>query len=236
MTLQATETLQNGPFQAIFNSAGNFVGFLNPRAVGADLRISQFLGSFAWASRPDATLFAGASIRVSDVGLSPGIRMVSDGTRWRPDGIQVIARSGVATLVTGTATETALLTTTIPANFLGTNGQLLLQEAFFNMTSSGNNKTIRARLGGIAGTVLASTVYTTTQPAKMTVNVANRNSAAAQIFSSVANRGTDGVVVIGNGGTGTVDTTAAVDFVISGQLANTGETIQLDSYLLLVTP
>lgn len=39
MTLQATETLQNGPFQAIFNSAGNFVGFLNPRANGADLRI-----------------------------------------------------------------------------------------------------------------------------------------------------------------------------------------------------
>lgn len=39
MTLQATETLQNGPFQAIFNSSGNFVGFLNPRANGLDLRI-----------------------------------------------------------------------------------------------------------------------------------------------------------------------------------------------------
>lgn len=39
MTLQATETLQNGPFQGIFDEAGAFVGFLNPRANGSDMRI-----------------------------------------------------------------------------------------------------------------------------------------------------------------------------------------------------
>lgn len=74
MTLQATETLQNGPFQGIFDEAGAFVGFLNPRANGADLRIGGYApvsGSFTTltvsgqASFADGTA-AAPSVKIGD--------------------------------------------------------------------------------------------------------------------------------------------------------------------------
>lgn len=88
----------------IFDASSNLIGIQNPRANGADLRISQFLGSFTWTSRPDATLYPGATMRASDVGIAPGMRMVSDGTRWIPDGVQVLARGAIPMIIPSSGT------------------------------------------------------------------------------------------------------------------------------------
>lgn len=138
-------------------------------------------------------------------------------------------QSGVAVPVTGTASETALASVTIPAGAMGANGSLRIT-ALFSYTNSVNNKTVRVRFGnGLSGTTFAQSTLTTTAATRLTLTIQNRNSAASQIGGLVNGSlgGTASASV-----TGTIDTTASQTLTISGQLANTGETITLESYVV----
>lgn len=144
--------------------------------------------------------------------------------RWR-----VIGASGVAVPVTGTTSETSLAGITIPANAMGPNGILRIT-ALFSYTNSANNKTLRYRFGnGLSGTIFAASVLTTTAATRLTQTIQNRNSASSQIGGLVNGSlgGTSSASI-----TGTIDTTASKTLTISGQLANTGETITLESYIV----
>ena len=149
--------------------------------------------------------------------------------------IRVLGASGAATSVTGTVTETALATVTVPAGAMGING-ILRVSPLFSYTNSANNKTLRVRLGGIAGPVFLANAATTSLLAQPIILIRNRGLVNSQVgftavtFTSIA-------TTTGSLATGSVDTTAATTLVISGELANTGETITLESYLVeLIRP
>lgn len=140
----------------------------------------------------------------------------------------VLAQSAVPASVTGTLSETTLATITIPAGAMGVNGSVRVR-ARFSYTGSTNNKAVRVRFGG------AQLLF-----------VDNANTAGnigAQLLFDIANRGATNSQIGGSAGTGgvnaqiqnafsasAIDTTAAVNLTLTAQLANTGETITLESY------
>ena len=194
------------------------------------------LGTFTWATTPSASAYAaGTTFRASDVGISPGMVFVSDGTRWIPDGPQVLARSGVAVSHTGDTNETALSTVTIPAGAMGVNGGVQVY-ATHSFTNSVNNKIMRLRLNGIAGTMFFASTQTTQLTLSDMRRIRNRNSASSQVGSFASSN------VVGLGqttnavATATINTAAAVDLVLSAQLASAGETITLENYEVWLTP
>jgi len=112
---------------------------------------------------------------------------------------------------------------------MGANGILRIT-ALFSYTNSVNNKTLRFRFGnGLSGTIFVSSINTTTASYRLTHVIQNRNSASSQVggmLNGTIGGSTSAVV------TGTIDTTAQQTVSITGQLANTGETITLESYLV----
>jgi hypothetical protein len=114
---------------------------------------------------------------------------------------------------------------------MGANG-ILRVTTLWAMTSSANVKTPRVRLGGIAGTQFYAQTHTTVATLRQQTEIGNRNSLASQVaYPSIAGGGgwsTSAQAIT----TGTVDTAATQELVISGQLASSGETITLHAYLV----
>jgi hypothetical protein len=142
----------------------------------------------------------------------------------------VIGASGVASPVTGTASETSLAGITIPAGAMGANG-ILKVTALWTYTNSANAKTLRVRFGnGLSGTAFQTLAASNSTAAIRTlITIQNRNSASSQVGGMAS--GTFTATSVANA-TGTIDTTAQQTLTISGQLANTGETITLESYIV----
>jgi hypothetical protein len=145
---------------------------------------------------------------------------------WR-----VLAQSAVAASLTGVTTDSALASIAIPAGAMGPNGRLRVT-TLWSITNSANAKTLRVRLGGLAGTAFQSIALTTSASFRAQCEIANRNNQASQVGANAS---------IGSGGwsatgaaiaTAAIDTSAAATLVISGQLANGGETITLEGYLV----
>ncbi len=143
---------------------------------------------------------------------------------WR-----VVSASAVAASVTGTTAKTALATVNLTAGALGPNGRLRVT-THFSFTGSANSKTVSWEFGGTA-----FLSRTETGPTVLALRdqreVANRNSASSQVSWRASTPGG-----FGQGtstlSTGAVDTASAQDLIIYGQLANSGETITLESYLV----
>jgi hypothetical protein len=148
-------------------------------------------------------------------------------------GFALIAKSGVTSAVTGTASETTLATITIPPNTLGANGQIKIN-AYWSATVSANTKTIRARLGGLAGSIIMSEAYANLTAANIWSSslLFDQNATNAQTTASEFSRG-DGLVT-------TVFLTTAVDMtqsqslVLTGQLVTTTENVTLLGYTVEV--
>jgi hypothetical protein len=94
---------------------------------------------------------------------------------------------------------------------------------FLTYTNSGNNKTIKVKFGG---TTYHSGTVTTQRASRPRIEINNRNSASSQIGNST------GHVTFGAFSdapvTSTVDTTQIVPILITGQLANSGESLVLE--------
>lgn len=135
---------------------------------------------------------------------------------------RVLGRSGTAASVTGTLVETTLATIQLPAGSMGLNGQLRIS-AYFTITNSANNKTMAIKLG-------TSTVRSVTRTANANQNflqlVANRGVANSQFNYIMADAVSS---VLSNT---TEDTAVDKTITFTGTLANTGETITLESYLV----
>ena len=148
---------------------------------------------------------------------------------WR-----VLAASAVAASVTGTTTETALATITLPGGAMGTNG-ILRVTSIFSYTNSANNKNIRMRLGGsgLSGTQLQNVTVSSTSGIMLQRVMQNRNAQNSQVLGASATNtsyGTFGAAPITSG----VDTSSDQPIVLSGQLSNSGETLTLESYVIEV--
>lgn len=145
--------------------------------------------------------------------------------------VRVIAASGAVASHTGDTSETALGTVTIPGGAMGANGYVHVL-AWGTCTSSGNNKTPRVRWGGIGGDSMSGQAHTSVNTWLMDVYIQNANSASAQIASNRTNRASDTLVYEPTRPTGSQNTGADVSLVISGQLANSGESIALDGLIV----
>lgn len=144
----------------------------------------------------------------------------------------VLAASGVRVAHTGSASETTLATITVPPNAMGANGRVRVK-AVFGFADDGDTTgtwTPRVRFNGVSGTIYAGpTLANTTTAYVLEVDISNRNATNSQVGpsnSSTGGWGQNSNPII----TSAVDTTAAVDVVISGQLADSGDTMRLESY------
>lgn len=170
---------------------------------------------------------------MTDYGIpGVGLRMISDGVRWVPDGPQMLARSSVPTPHTGSTAETTLVTLTIPAGVMGVEGGVEYRTVW-TYPSSANNKTPRVKFGG--NTVLSITA-TTTLTASDARRIRNRGSATAQVLSYTAGNSVGLGVVNATLGMLTVDTTVDVPLTLTAQLASAAETVILQSYEVWLLP
>ena len=144
---------------------------------------------------------------------------------------RVLAQSAIAASITGTTSETVLATVTIPGGTMGANGTLRVT-TLWSYTNSANNKIPRIRLGGLAGTLIFSLTATTTGMYRDQREIHNRNAQNSQVFWGNTSSGGGWGTTVGTVSTGSVDTSASQDLVFTAQLANTGETITLEYYLV----
>lgn len=150
--------------------------------------------------------------------------------RTRP---HVLAQSAVAASVTGTTSETALATIVVPAGAMGANGAVRIT-TLWSHTNSANNKLLRIRFGGASGTSYLGNNLTTTATLNHVLVISNRNAANSQIggYASATPIGSSTGAAI----TSSADTSLDTSIVISGQLADSGETITLERYVVEVLP
>lgn len=137
-----------------------------------------------------------------------------------------VAQSSVALSVGATTAETTLASITIPGGALGANGRFRVV-TFWGMSNNANNKTFRVRYSGAGGSALVSQTFTTQVYYRDEREVGNQNSASSQVWHA-------GFSVFGTGtaaiGTSTVNTGSDSTVAITGQKANSGDTLSLRSY------
>lgn len=146
--------------------------------------------------------------------------------------VRILGMSGVQSAHTGNTNETTLATISIPAGVMGTSGALRVT-FLGSMTDSGNNHTFKATLGSTDFIAITVTSKPTVQ---RSVIIWNRGDAASQVsFPAGAwdtyNVHDDAVT------TGTENTGGALNLLLTGQLADGGEDISIEGYLVeLLTP
>ena len=160
--------------------------------------------------------------------------LIHDGSNWvklpaAAETWQVLAASAMVVSLTGSTAKTTLATVTVPGGAMGANGVLRIT-SLWSHTNSANTKTPRIEFGG---TQYYGTALTTTATSRMYHTIANRNAANSQVGgagSEIFNWG----ATTGSLTTSDANTSADQDLVFSGQLANGGDTIALESYLVEV--
>lgn len=167
--------------------------------------------------------------RITDLGTGSAL-FYSNGTYWLPCGEQLIAVNGAIVALTGTTNETALATFAFPAK-LASPKMVLSINSLWSNTNSGNNKTPRVRLGGISGTTYTNPVLTTSAAYQTVTSIRSKNSVSSQvgmaspIIAVYSGSGVNPVV------TSTIDMSASnTDIVITGQLADSSESLTLQAY------
>jgi hypothetical protein len=167
----------------------------------------------------------GSDVPIADGGTGASTAQAADANlgTW-----YVIDKGAPGTSHTGDTTETALKTVTIPAGAMGASGQLRIS-LLFSFTNSTNAKTMRCRFGGASGTQYFAVANSTTGNVmyqwigRISNKTASSQIGAGNNFGGI---GASSSAVV----TSAVDTSSAVDLVISGQVANSSETVTLESY------
>lgn len=221
---------------------------LTPRtghlAYVADVNLLLRYAGGAWASLADA-LQLSASDRIlgrvssgggaaEEVTFTDQAQALCDDASFRDmcatlGAWHVLAHSAVAASVTGTTSETTLATVAVPANALGPNGMLRIT-SLWSFTSSANTKTLKVAFGG---SNFVHITPTATQSFQTVTTIFNRNAANAQVGPITAAGSGGGFGSLGSSlFTATVDTTTSKDVQFKATLANAGESITLEAYLI----
>ena len=183
--------------------------------------LNPLISEYTWANKPSVAPL-GQIICVTDVG--------ENGSLWRGNGTKWVRLSQIlfydltaAVALTGTTVETTLVTLTIPAGLIGSNGKVKLYP-LWSTTNNANTKTLRVQLP-------YNTIYTgISQNAVHNTGLLilrNLNSESVQRMSSG--------MLAGLGGTTssiaqkTIDTSAATTIAITGQLQVGTDTMTLES-------
>lgn len=194
-------------------------------------RISNILTAlFRCTDGTNVVPLLNAKVMVDENGVAVGPYFASIGgvNRAIP---YVLAQSAVAVSVGAVTSEAALATITVPANAMGPNGTLRIT-AFWTYTNGADDKILRIRFSGAAGTIYHTTTATTTASQTVQVSICNINATNSQksgspnsvSFGTSANQSV----------TSAVDTTAATTIVITGQKETGTDTLTLERYLVEV--
>jgi hypothetical protein len=195
------------------------------RVGGTDIAKFDTGGNLVWNT--DNTYDVGASGATRPRDLHVGRRIVAASSNVPV----VIAQSGAANALTGTTSRTAMASVSIPAGTLGPNGFIRVTMQWSN-TSSANAKTIDTKFGGT--TFLNLSGFTSTASNRYQFVLMNRNATNSQIANPAAQAGGGWGTNTGSPTTGSVDTTSTQTLEIGATLANSGETITLESYIVEV--
>ena len=174
---------------------------------------------YTWANKPSVAP-SGQIICVTDVGEN-GSLWRGNGTKWvRLNPIKIFSLS--VPVSTSSTSVVTLATITIPAGLLGANGKLKIYP-LWSTTNNANVKTLRATFSGSTCTTMTSQSVPNNSGL---VIIRNTNSESAQKCSSglVAGIGAS----FGSIASPTVDTSAATNITISGQLAVGTDTLTLE--------
>lgn len=148
-----------------------------------------------------------------------------------PSGIRLLAASPTAVPHTGTTAETVLATVLIPGGAMGPIGRLRVI-SLWSYTNSANSKTMRIRLGGIAGLQVAAQVSTTTATVQTWQLIRNVNAENVQKMFNASSPVPFQTAATAALVTGAVNTAVDQNLVFTATLANTGETITLEDYMV----
>jgi hypothetical protein len=140
--------------------------------------------------------------------------------------VEVLSSYAVAVSCVSTGTDETLASFVIPAGILGPNSILQITP-LWTFPSTGNNKTIKVKVGGI--TIYSATRTTSTKEAPLVV-LANRNSLTSQIVPYDSNYFTAGSSSVL---TTSIDMSNAVTVELVAQRANASETLSLEYYCAL---
>jgi hypothetical protein len=131
------------------------------------------------------------------------------------------------TPLTGTLTETVLASILIPGGIIGKTGSVRMR-AVASMTNNANNKTVNFKIGAVLLAGAAAASNTTTIVSNI---MANRGSLASQVNTNPLTSGATATFTAT-----TIDTSVDQILTITGTLANTGDTMTLESYVVEVLP
>lgn len=186
---------------------------------------------YLWTNRPSASSTIGELIYITNVGIG-GSYWISNGTYWSPlNGEVTLAQSGAAIDMTGASTEQIMATYTLPGGLMTPWSQLEII-VLWSFTNSANTKILRVRLSSadpyfyFAGTTTASV--------QNICVIRSNNSISAQKGFGI---GTGGV-----SGLGSLSASLSAfnrnlandsDIILTGQLANSSETITIEAYSIV---
>ena len=142
--------------------------------------------------------------------------------------LRLLGCSAVPLSHTGDTSQTTLATVSVPANFLGANG-LIIIIPLWSVTNNANTKTLRVKFG--ATEFLNATPLASVATHQSIIVIRNRGATNSQVgaqanFAGIGSS-TAGVV------TAAIDTTAAVDITLTVQLGTGTDTATLEGYLIL---
>ena len=187
---------------------------------------NPLISEYTWANKPSVAPL-GQIICVTDVG--------ENGSLWRGNGTKWVRLSQIlfydltaAVALTGTTVETTLVTITIPAGLIGSNGKVKLYP-LWSTTNNANTKTLRVKFpfGTIYTAIASSTVHVSGL-----VIIRNLGSESVQRVSSGMLAGLGGTT--SSIASTTVDTSAATTITITGQLAVGTDTLTLEGLFIEV--
>lgn len=144
----------------------------------------------------------------------------------------LLDRSGTA--VAGPADTNENIVATIPIPKIGQNGLITLTFQM-NCTNNANAKTVRTRLNGVSGTIHGEVAMASQTGGQFTLTIRNRNAVNSQagFLHGATNTG---VIKVWGYTTGSVDTDAAPDLVITFLKATGGDTMTLEGYTVEILP
>ena len=184
---------------------------------------------YTWANKP-AIAPIGQIICITDIGEN-GSLWRGNGTKWvRLHSIKFYDLSA-AFVLTGTTLAATLATITIPAGLIGANGKVKFYPLWSN-TNNANTKTLRVVLNGV------TTVYTGASQNNVhnsgLLILRNFNSESVQRMSSGMTAGLGSTT--GSIAATTIDTTTMpVTVAVTGQLANSTDTMTLEGLFLEIS-
>ncbi len=190
---------------------------------------------YTWSAKPSYAK-TGDLIMITDIGPVDEVFKWT-GSKWAPiNGQCLLASTNTSVSVTGTVDQTELGTVTLPGGLVSANG-ILEVSSFWAMTNSANNKIIKIKIGQTSDPVTGGSSFVNRTETTILyhqhlcyLRCVNSVNSQKTISSTLA---TGLGTTTSSNFTNTYGLSTDKKIFLTGQLANTGETITLRGWRLM---